>query len=158
MATDLEKAQSSRKLLELVLGTFAEGVYDIMGDSVVSLGTMQGAVLLKWVEDEFGLDTSEGSDVQAMLQNLANIFVDELGAAEEVKLTGNEEEQELHVKGCRLLPLARKMAKNGIQPFLCPYLNITVAALAQRFGAKMIVEKRHADPSARVCTHKISRF
>ena len=102
------------------------------------------------MEKTMGLEIA-GEDPQDILTEIGRIFVDEIGIATDFDIDKDGDEVKLTVDHCVLLRVEKDLVSDGIQPFMCPYLNIAAAAMRRRLGTKTRISYINADPDAHHC-------
>ncbi len=134
MATEDEKKGNQLRLAALTLRGTALGIWQMVGDSAVSLGPTIGDELLKVMEQEMGLEVA-GETPNDILVEIGRLFVDEFGFAQSVTVTGNDKVFTMEVNGCVMAAMTGRLIDEGVDPFICPYRNVSIAAL-KRLGIK----------------------
>lgn len=134
MATEEQKKQNQIRLMSLALLGLSAGVWDMLGESAYAVGIPMGNTILPVMEKEMGLEIG-GESPEAVLQEIARIFVDEFGFAStiEVKPLGDDTFQ-LVVANCANRTFTDKLIDAGVpKPYICPIMNVSASAL-RRLG------------------------
>lgn len=137
MATEDVKKQNYVRMSNLTLTSLAVGVWDTLGETSYALSLTMGDELLHMLEKEMGLEIA-GETPEDVIQEIARIFVDELGFASNIEVvnSGNDKIQ-IKVAKCIERHLTDKLIEEGVEkPFICPAMNASFAALS-RMGLRM---------------------
>ncbi|HFD38821.1 MAG TPA: hypothetical protein ENJ31_03065 [Anaerolineae bacterium] len=151
MATEEEKKRNLARINAMIIYGLEKGLWNLLGESALALSTTVGEGMLEKMENSMGLEI-EGEDPQDILTEIGRIFVDEIGIAVGFDLTKEGDEVSLDVDRCILLKVEEDLIASGIQPFMCPYLNIAAAAMRQRLGGKTQITKIDVDQENRRCS------
>ena len=150
MATEEEKKRNLARINAMIIYGLEKGLWDLLGESALSVSTTVGEGMLEIMEKTMGLEIA-GEEPQDILNEIGRIFVDEIGIAVKFDITETEDEVRLLVEKCVLLNVEKDLVASGIKPFMCPYLNIAAAAMRQRSGLKTRIEDIVVDQDARRC-------
>ncbi|HHS97523.1 MAG TPA: hypothetical protein ENK08_06430 [Chloroflexi bacterium] len=150
MATEEEKKRNLARINAMIIYGLEKGLWDLLGESALSVSTTVGEGMLEVMEKTMGLEIA-GEDPQDILTEIGRIFVDEIGIALKFDITKEDSTVGLMVQNCVLLKTEEDLIKAGIKPFMCPYLNIAAAAMRKRLGVKTRVSKIDVDTEGRKC-------
>ncbi|RLC61679.1 MAG: hypothetical protein DRI48_10470, partial [Chloroflexi bacterium] len=139
MATEEEKKRNLARINAMIIYGLEKGLWDLLGESVLSMSTTVGEGMLEIMEKTMGLEIA-GEEPQDILTEIGRIFVDEIGIATRFDITRTEDQVDFLVENCVLLNVEKDLVAAGIKPFMCPYLNIAAAAMRRRLGLKTRVE------------------
>ena len=153
MATEDEKKRNLLKLYSLIIQGLSKGLWDILGDAAKVTSRLIGVKNLEMLEKDMGFEIA-GENPQDMMTELDRIFVDELGAMESSETIVEGETIKLICKNCHLINTTKRLAKDGIPPFICPFRGIAVAAMEKRLGQKTMLADSVIDTDKRVCVHQ----
>ena len=137
MATEQQKQQHQLRLTNMALVGITAGVWQTLGDSAFALSGPMGNQILDMMEKEMGLEVA-GESPEAVVSEIARIFVDEFGFASDIQIEAQGEDM-LRLKVCKCVnrTFTDKLVAAGVEkPFICPILNACQAAL-RRMGYKM---------------------
>ncbi len=151
MATEEEKKRNLARINAMIIYGLEKGLWNLLGESALALSTTVGEGMLEQMEQAMGLEI-EGEEPQDILTEIGRIFVDEIGIAVGFGLTKQGDQVSLDVDHCVLLNVEEDLIASGIQPFMCPYLNIAAAAMRQRLGGKTQITKIEVDQENRRCS------
>ena len=137
MATEEKKKENRLRLTNMALLSLSAGAWNMLGESAFSMSGPMGESILAIMEKEMGLEIA-GEDPEAVMMEIARIFVDEFGFASDIEVeTKNENHIELKVCNCVNRRFTDKLIEAGVEkPFICPILNACQAAL-RRMDFKM---------------------
>ena len=137
MASEEQKKQHQLRLSNMALVGITAGVWQTLGESAFALSGPMGNQILGMMEKEMGLEVA-GESPQAVVTEIARIFVDEFGFASDIQIEA-QGEQSLQLKVCQCVnrTFTDKLMEAGVEkPFICPILNACQAAL-RRMGYRM---------------------
>jgi len=137
MATEQQKQQHQLRLTNMALVGITAGVWQTLGDSAFALSGPMGNQILDMMEKEMGLEVA-GESPQAVVSEIARIFVDEFGFASDIQVEAQGDEKlRLKVCDCANRAFTDKLMEAGVEkPFICPIMNACQAAL-RRMGYRM---------------------
>ncbi len=150
MATEEEKKRNLARINAMIIYGLEKGLWDLLGESALAVSTTVGEGMLEVMEKTMGLEIA-GEDPQDILTEIGRIFVDEIGIALKFDITKEDSTVGLAVQNCVLLRTEEDLIRDGIKPFMCPYLNIAAAAMRKRLGVKTRVSKIDVDTEAHKC-------
>ncbi len=151
MATEEEKKRNLARINAMIIYGLEKGLWELLGESALALSTTVGEGMLDAMEKTMGLEIA-GEDPQDILTEIGRIFVDEIGIALKFDITREGDTVSLAVQNCVLLRTEADLVESGIQPFMCPYLNIAAAAMRKRLGVKSRISKIDVDTGGKRCT------
>ncbi|HHN93983.1 MAG TPA: hypothetical protein ENK17_04380 [Anaerolineae bacterium] len=151
MATEEEKKRNLARINAMIIYGLEKGLWDLLGESALATSATVGEGMLEVMEKTMGLEIA-GEEPQDILTEIGRIFIDEIGIATHFDITHAGDEVNFKVKNCVLLRTEEDLIKSGIQPFMCPYLNIAAAAMRRRLDVKTRVSKIDVDVDGRECT------
>ncbi len=151
MATEEEKKRNLARINAMIIYGLEKGLWDLLGESALATSATVGEGMLEVMEKTMGLEIA-GEEPQDILTEIGRIFIDEIGIATHFDITRTGDEVNFKVKNCVLLRTEEDLIKSGIQPFMCPYLNIAAAAMRRRLDVKTRVSKIDVDVDGRECT------
>lgn len=144
MATEEEKKRNLARINAMIIYGLEKGLWDLFGESAMATTNAIGEGMLTLLENSMGLEIS-GEDPQDMLTEIGRLFIDEFGIASQFDITKTGDDVDFTVENCVLLHVEKDLVEAGIKPFVCPYLNISAAALRQRMGLKSRISKFDVD-------------
>ena len=150
MATEEEKKRNLARINAMIIYGLEKGLWNLLGESALSLSATVGGGMLERIEQTMGLEIA-GEDPQDILTEIGRIFVDEIGIATRFDITEEGDDVTFAVENCVLLNVEKDLIEAGIQPFMCPYLNISAAAMRQRLGVKSRITEINVDVEAHRC-------
>ncbi len=144
MATEEQKKQNMLRLSRLTLFGLATGIWDLLGDGARGLSHEIGDEILPVLEKEMGLEIA-GESADAVLHEVARLFVDEFGFAQDAAVKGDGDIFTLRVRGCVNRKLCDDLESSGVTvPFICPYLAVADAVLDHvKIKARTKMERWH---------------
>ncbi len=136
MAIEEVKKQNQVRLSNMALLSLAAGAWNVLGKGVTAFSGPMGDEVLKVMEQEMGLEIA-GEDPEAVMTEIARIFVDEFGFASDIEvIVENQEKFQLRVHNCVNRNFTDKLSAAGVEkPFICPIMNSCRSAL-KRLGYK----------------------
>jgi len=150
MATEEEKKRNLARINAMIIYGLEKGLWNLLGESALAVSATVGEGMLEVMEKTMGLEIA-GEDPQDILTEIGRIFIDEIGIATKFDVTKSGDEVNFAVENCVLLRTEADLVEAGIQPFMCPYLNIAAAAMRKRLGLKSRVSQIDANTSGRKC-------
>lgn len=150
MATEEEKKQNLTRINAMIIYGLEKGLWDLFGESALATTNAVGDGMLALLEKNMGLEISD-EDPQSILTEIGRIFIDEFGIAARFDVTQTDEKVDFVVERCVLLNVEKDLMEAGIKPFVCPYLNISAAALRERMGIETRTSKFDVDLEEHRC-------
>lgn len=150
MATEEEKKQNLARINAIIIYGLEKGLWDLFGEAALATTQSIGEGMLALLEQDMGLEIA-GEDPQNILTEIGRLFVDEFGIASRFDITQTGSNIDFTVEHCVLLHVERDLITAGIKPFVCPYLNISAAALRKNTGQKTRISKFDVDPDQHRC-------
>ncbi|HEB65625.1 MAG TPA: hypothetical protein ENJ02_08800 [Chloroflexi bacterium] len=150
MATEEEKKRNLARINAMIIYGLEKGLWDLFGESALATTNAVGDGMLALLEKNMGLEIAD-EDPQNILTEIGRIFIDEFGIAARFDVTKNDENVDFVVEHCVLLHVEKDLVEAGIKPFVCPYLNISAAALRERMGMKTRISKFDVDLEEHRC-------
>ncbi len=150
MATEEEKKRNLARINAMIIYGLEKGLWELLGESALALSTKVGEGMLESLEKTMGLEIA-GEDPQDVLTEIGRIFVDEIGIAAHFDITKENSTVGLVVEKCVLLRTEADLIESGVQPFMCPFLNIAAAAMRSRMGLKSRIDQIDVDIPASKC-------
>ncbi len=151
MATEEEKKRNLARMNAMIIYGLEKGLWDLFGESALATTNTVGEGMLEILEKNMGLEI-EGEDPQDMLTEIGRIFVDEYGIATDFDIVKNGDSVEMSVQNCVLMHVEKDLIKDGIKPFVCPFLNIAAAAIRRNSGVKTSISKFEVDTENHRCS------
>ncbi|GEM_PF-1419822 len=137
------------QLVEMLLYGLEKGLWDMLGDASFAVTNTVGREMLKTLEAK-GLQV-EGQDPGELASSVGKFFVDNMAIADEFDIEKENSTVALHVHNCILMDVEKDLIEQGVQPFLCPFLNITMNALRQNTGGATTITQFDVNPESRRC-------
>ncbi len=150
MATEEEKKRNLARINAMIIYGLEKGLWDLFGESALATTNAVGDGMLALLEKNMGLEIAD-EDPQNILTEIGRIFIDEFGIAARFDVTKNDENVDFVVERCVLLHVEKDLVEAGIKPFVCPYLNISAAALRERMGMRTRISKFDVDLEEHRC-------
>ena len=150
MATEEEKKRNLARINAMIIYGLEKGLWDLFGESALATTNAVGDGMLALLEKNMGLEIAD-EDPQNILTEIGRIFIDEFGIAARFDVTKNDENVDFVVEHCVLLHVEKDLVEAGIKPFVCPYLNISAAALRERMGMRTRISKFDVDLEEHRC-------
>ncbi|HFD38822.1 MAG TPA: hypothetical protein ENJ31_03070, partial [Anaerolineae bacterium] len=150
MATEEEKKRNLARINAMIIYGLEKGLWNLLGESALALSATVGAGMLEQMEQTMGLEIA-GEDPQDILTEIGRIFVDEIGIATRFDITQDGDDVKFTVENCVLLKVEQDLIATGVQPFMCPYLNISAAAMRQRLELKTRISEIRVDFDSHRC-------
>lgn len=124
-------------LLQSLVYGLEKAFTDTEAAGVRDYGMEVGKDLLDLMKREMGLKI--GGNTQRVLEEVSRLLVKELSFAEDIKIELKQELVEIHVKGCVLLEVEKKLMNNApaplppwivfpLYPAVCPLTNVLLFA------------------------------
>ncbi|HHS96282.1 MAG TPA: hypothetical protein ENK08_00045 [Chloroflexi bacterium] len=151
MATEEEKKRNLARINAMIIYGLEKGLWNLLGESALAVTTKVGEGMLEMLEKSMGLEI-EGEAPQEMLTEIGRLFVDEFGIAVGFDIEQEDSAVEMTVQNCVLLRTEADLIADGIQPFMCPFLNIAAAAMRKRMGLKTRISQINVDVGAKQCS------
>ncbi len=150
MATEEAKKKNLARINAMIIYGLEKGLWDLFGESALATTNLIGNGMLELLEKSMGLEIV-GEDPQDVLTEIGRLFVDEFGIAVRFDITKTDDNIDFIVERCVLMQVEEDLVEAGIKPFVCPYLNISTAAMRNRMGLKTKISKFDVDTNARKC-------
>ena len=150
MATEEEKKRNLARMNAMIIYGLEKGLWDLFGESALATTNTVGKGMLEILEKSMGLEV-EGEAPQDMLTEIGRILVDEYGIATDFDIVKNGDSIEMQVQDCVLMHVEEDLIHAGIKPFVCPFLNITAAAMRRNSHHKTRISKFEVDTERRHC-------
>ncbi len=150
MATEEEKKRNLARINAMIIYGLEKGLWDLFGESALATTNAVGDGMLALLEKNMGLEIAD-EDPQNILTEIGRIFIDEFGIAARFDVTKTDENVDFVVERCVLLHVEKDLVEAGIKPFVCPYLNISAAALRERMGMRTRISKFDVDLEEHRC-------
>ena len=151
MATEEQKKQRLLKVFNIAMYGMVGGLWDLFGESSFATINSIGDRILATMEKEAGLEIA-GENPQDILTEVARLLADEVGTMSAGKITMEGNKVSLACTNCFLREATGWLETDGVQPFACVPMNISVAAMRKRLGTKHRVLGRDWDPATQTCT------
>ncbi len=150
MATEEEKKRNLARINAMIVYGLEKGLWNLLGESALAVSRTVGRGMLEIMEKTMGLEIG-GEEPQDILTEIGRLFVDEIGIATRFDIAAEGETVRFAVENCVLLRTEEDLIKDGIKPFMCPYLNIAAAAMQQRLGIKVRIDDIQVDIPGKRC-------
>ncbi len=150
MATEEEKKKNLARINAMIIYGLERGLWDLFGESALATTNLIGNGMLELLEKTMGLEII-GEDPQDILTEIGRLFVDEFGIAVRFDITKTDDNIDLIIERCVLMQVEKDLVEAGIKPFVCPYLNISTAAMRNRMGLKTKISGFDVDTDAHKC-------
>ncbi len=135
MATEEEKKRNLARINAMIIYGLEKGLWDLFGESALATTNLIGNGMLELLEKTMGLEIG-GEDPQDVLTEIGRLFVDEFGIATRFDIKRMDDDIDFIIENCVLMQVEKDLVEAGIKPFVCPYLNISTAAMRNRMGLK----------------------
>ncbi len=150
-----EQRQQWDRLSQMMIYGLEKGLWNMLGEASLAVVGTVGQEMLEVLEKEWGLQV-EGSDPKELMANIGQLFVEKMGIAESFDIEKEDSTVALRVVKCHLMGIEAKLVEQGIQPFLCPFLNIAMAALRKRMNGATTITQFDVDPESHRCFLKFA--
>ncbi len=150
-----EQRQQWDRLSQMMIYGLEKGLWNMLGEASLAVVGTVGQEMLEVLEKEWGLQV-EGSDPKELMANIGQLFVEKMGIAESFDIEKEDSTVALRVAKCHLMGIEAKLVEQGIQPFLCPFLNIAMAALRKRMNGATTITQFDVDPESHRCFLKFA--
>lgn len=137
------------QLVVLLLYGLEKGLWNMMGEASFAITNTVGQEMLRKLEAE-GLQI-EGRPADELAAEIGRYFVDKMAIAETFDIEKEDATVGLQVQGCILMGVERELLAQGIQPFLCPFLNMTASALRRNTGGATAIRDFEVNPETHRC-------
>ncbi len=145
-----EQRQQWDRLSQMMIYGLEKGLWNMLGEASLAVVNTVGQEMLEVLEKEWGLQVA-GSDPKELMANIGELFIEKMGIAETFDIEKENGAVALHVFKCHLMGIEAKLVEQGIQPFLCPFLNIAMAALRKRMNGATTITQFDVNPKAHRC-------
>ncbi len=137
------------KLVAMLLYGLEKGLWNMLGEASFAITNTVGQEMLQTLEKE-GLQIS-GREPGELAHEVGQYFTQHMGIAQEFDIEKEDGSVALHVHRCILMDVEKELLAEGIQPFLCPFLNITMSALRKNTGGATTITDFQVDPASHRC-------
>ena len=136
-------------LLEIVY-SLEKAFWDLLGDGAKATVSIIGEELYERLKSSTNIDL-ENVDEEEALKEISRILTEDMEIAKSVKINREGSKFIMLVDNCMMLEVQRHLMKNGIEPFLCPFLNL-IAYITRRRGANSTsLGEIHVDIEKSMC-------
>ena len=140
------------QLVMLIIYGLEKGVWDMLAEASLAMTNTVGVEMLRFMEEK-GL-TVEGKTPAELMKEVGERFVSDMGIADAFDITKEDSSVGLQVQGCVLMEVEARLVEQGIKPFMCPFLNIAMAALRKQTGGATSITQFDVDPKQHRCLLK----
>ncbi len=137
------------KLVTLLLYGLEKGLWNMLGEASFAVTNTVGKEMLEVMEKE-GLQV-EGRDPGELVAEIGQRFVADMAIAETFDIEKEDSTVALHVHKCILMDVEKELLAAGVQPFMCPFLNIATSALRKQTGGATSITEFQVDPNTHRC-------
>ncbi len=137
------------QLVEMLLYGLEKGLWDMLGDASFAVTNTVGREMLKTLEAK-GLQVDD-RDPGELASAVGKFFVDHMAIADSFDIEKENSTVGLKVHNCILMNVEKSLLEQGVQPFLCPFLNITMNALRQNTGGATTITQFDVNPESGKC-------
>jgi hypothetical protein len=150
MATkEVQKKRQLRLFNSIVFG-FAQGLYDLFGESALVTVDSIGESLIDEMEQEMGLEIA-GEEPRDILTEIERLLIDEYGLVEDIDINLQEEQVEMVCENCLLWKATESLRGTGAPPYTCVPMTLGRIALRKRLGKKGQFVSIEQDMDNRIC-------
>ena len=137
------------KLVAMLLYGLEKGLWNMLGEASFAITNTVGQEMLQILEAE-GLQTTNRPP-EELAHEVGQYFTKQMGIAETFDIEKEDSSVALHVHQCILIDVEKDLLEQGIQPFLCPFLNITMSALRKNTGGATAITEFQVNPQTQRC-------
>ena len=148
-AMSQEQKRMWDKLVTLLLYGLEKGLWNMLGEASFAVTNTVGQEMLKVLEAE-GLQVADRESGE-LATEIGRYFVEKMAIAQSFDIEKENSTVALHVHQCILMDVEKELLAHGVQPFLCPFLNITMAALRQNSGGATTITDFQVNPETHRC-------
>lgn len=118
-------------LSQLTLFSLTKGIWDFVGESSLALSLKIGEELLKILQFENNLQFKE-QEPSVVITQIVHIFKNEYNFADNIEVSQIKNIFTIKVCNCINDSLTHRLTLAGVEkPFICPLMNVLLAALKQ---------------------------
>lgn len=150
MATEEVKKTRQLKLFNNIVFGFAQGLYDLFGESALVTVDSIGESLLEEMERELGLEI-EGEDPEDILTELERLMIDEFGLVKDIEIAYGSDQIEITCQDCLLWRATESLRQAGAPPYTCVPMTLARIALRQRLDKRARFVAIEQDMDNRIC-------
>ncbi|NPA06395.1 MAG: hypothetical protein GXO54_03220 [Chloroflexi bacterium] len=137
------------QLVTILLYGLEKGLWDMLGEASFAVTNTVGREMLR-VMQEAGLQLDQ-EDPGELVAEIGRRFVADMAIAESFDIEKENSTVALRVHKCLLMDVEKKLLDQGIKPFMCPFLNIAMAALRERTGGATTITQFDVNPETHRC-------
>ncbi len=127
------------QILKTIIYGVEKALWEGMGEACLAFTPLIGESICEEMRGRARVDFSKAS-VEEIVAEIGRLMR-EHGVSEKFDITVSGNEIAIDVKGCTLLDVERRLIRNGIRPFICPFLNATAYVLRKRLGLKSRIKR-----------------
>lgn len=150
MATEAVQKKRQLRLFNSIIFGFAQGLYELFGESALVTVDSIGKSLIEEMEQEMGLEI-EGVDPQDILIEIERLLVDEYGLVRDVDIQIRGEQVEMTCENCLLWKATESLRAAGSPPYTCVPMTMGRMALRKRLGKRARFVSIEQDMDKRIC-------
>jgi len=95
--------------------------------------------------------SSAGVSEEEALKEIGRVLVDEMGVSKRFEISRSGDTISIEVEDCILMDVEDELIRDGIKPFVCPYMNLTAYIMRKRLKMKTKISGIEVDPENRQC-------
>ena len=127
------EGMSHTRFLNIIIYGLEKAIWDMLGESSLAATSQIGKSMLEIMKKELALKVS-GEKEQDVLDGIAKRLVEDFKIADDVSIIKKDNIVSLCIRNCIMLPVEKKLISKGVKPFICPFTNISRAAMEELLG------------------------
>lgn len=138
------------RTLKVIIYGLERALWKLLGESCLAACTLIGEGIYDELNEVASVDVSSVSEEEA-LKEIGRVLVDEMGVSKKFEISRSGDTISIEVEDCILMDVEDKLIRDGIKPFVCPYMNLTAYIMRKRLKMKTKITGIEVDPENRQC-------
>ncbi|HDI42183.1 MAG TPA: hypothetical protein ENF62_00180 [Candidatus Bathyarchaeota archaeon] len=141
--------------LKIIIYGLEKALWKLLGKACLAGVAIIGEGIYEQLSQIAKVDVSstEVSEEDA-LNEIGRVFVDEMKISTKFNAYRSGDTINIEVENCILWDVEEKLIKDGIEPFICPYMNLTAYIMRKRLNKKTMIDEIKVDPETAKCSLK----
>ena len=138
--------------LKIIIYGLERALWKLLGESCLAACTLIGEGIYDELNEVARVDiSSAGVSEEEALKEIGRVLVDEMGVSKRFEISRSGDTISIEVEDCILMDVEDELIRDGIKPFVCPYMNLTAYIMRKRLKMKTKITGIEVDPENRQC-------
>ncbi len=142
------------EVLIKLISALEKTLWKVLGDKAIVTASVIGESFYDSLVKKGLMEMEEGP----ALEVISKFLTEDLKVAESVSIRRDGKEINMEVKGCILLKAEEELIKEGVKPFICPFMNLTAYVMRKRDKTLTRIKDIDVNLDQRVCHLKFEEF